>query len=91
MIKVLFNIIDSEIDHIARHDLFKGWTSKGKLDYQNNPNAYFDYEKFLASPANEWCKEQNMIFDIEDAEYAMRIAFLFVEDSDAMAFKLRWL
>lgn len=90
MFKVLFNIIDSEIDHIARHALFNDWTVEGKLDYENNSNAYFEYEKFIAQPVIDWCQEQKLDFEINDGEYAMRLLFIFQKESHAMAFKLRW-
>ena len=88
--KIIFNIIDSEIDHLARHKLFKGWSADGKLDVENNPNAYLDYSKFLAKPAIDCCIENQLKVRVENAKYAMRLAFIFDHDVDAMAFKLAW-
>lgn len=93
MFEIIFDITRSEINHIERHHSFKDWGSDGKLDYENenSPNSYFQYEKHAARPAIDWCEEQNLNFKIENAEYAMRLAFIFKDESDAMAFKLRWL
>lgn len=91
MFEIIFDITRSEIDHIKRHSSFKDWAPDGKLDYDNNPNAYFEYEKHTAQPAIDWCEEQNLNFEVENAEYAMRLAFIFKNECDAMAFKLRWL
>lgn len=91
MFEIIFDITRSDIDHIKRHSSFTDWTSEGKLDYDNNPNAYFEYEKHAAQPAIDWCEEQNLDVKIENAEYAMRLAFIFEYETDAMAFKLRWL
>jgi len=93
MFEIIFDITRSEIDHIERHSLFKGWNQDGKLDYENkdSPSSYFNYEKFAAQPAIDWCDEQELDFKVEQAEYAMRIAFVFKNECDAMAFKLRWL
>jgi len=93
MFEIIFDIIKSEINHLERHNSFNNWNSDGKLDYENenNPSSYFNYEKHAAQPAIDWCEEQNLDFKIENAEYAMRIAFVFNNETDAMAFKLRWL
>lgn len=93
MFEIIFDITRSEINHIERHYSFKDWGPDGKLDYENenSPNSYFNYEKFNAQPAIDWCEEQNLNFEVKNAEYAMRLAFIFKDESDAMAFKLRWL
>ncbi len=90
MIEIIFNITKSEIDHISLHYTFNGWVN-GKLDYDNNPNAHFEYELHSAKPAVEWCKKHKMKFEVKGAQYAMRITFVFEDETDAMAFKLRWL
>lgn len=91
MHSVIFNIVASEIDHIARHNLFDGWNSDGKLGPYWTDGAYFDYEKFAAQPAIDWCENHNMKFEILDADYAMRITFNFERAEDAVHFKTRWL
>lgn len=93
MFEIIFDIIRSEIDHIKRHNSFKNWRTDGTLDHENenSPNSYFEYEKHAAQPAIDWCEEQNLNFEVKNAEYAMRLAFVFENECDAMAFKLRWL
>lgn len=90
--KLIFDIIGSEINHIARHNSFNQWID-GELDYENDdaPNSYLNYEKHAAQPAIDWCYENDITdFIIDNAEYAMKIAFIFNDIEDAMAFKLRW-
>lgn len=84
--KVIFNLIGSEIHDTAQWRLYDG-----EFDKKKNPNAYFKFELFCAKIVIEWCQQQNMNFEIEDAEYAMQLFFIFKEDADALAFKLRWL
>ena len=86
MIELIFNLIGSGIHDNKRWALFNVGLEKKK-----NPDAYFDYELHCAKPVIDWCKQNNMDFEIEDAHYAMQLAFIFKEDSDALAFKLRWL
>lgn len=89
MVEIIFNIIESEIDHYSRHYTFDGWVN-GKLD-DGDSNVYLEYELHAAKPAIEWCQKQKMKFEVRGAEYAMRITFIFEDETDAMAFKLRWL
>ena len=86
MIELIFNLIGSGIHDNKRWALFNVG-----LEKQKNPNAYFEYELHCAKPVIDWCKQHDMDFEIEDAHYAMQLAFIFKEDSDALAFKLRWL
>lgn len=79
-------MIGSEVHDNKRWSLFNVGVKK-----QKNPNAYFEFELFCAKPVIEWCKQQNLDFEIEDAHYAMQLAFIFRDETDAMAFKLRWL
>ena len=90
--KIIFNIIESEIDHNKELESFTGWNDGGALDYKNNPYAYLEYEKHAASPAIDWCHENGISdFVVKEAPFAMRIAFIFKNIEDAMAFKLYWL
>ncbi len=93
MFEIIFDITRSEINHIERHNSFDNWTSEGKLDHENenSPSSYFNYEKHAAQPAIDWCEEQKLDFTVENAHYAMQLAFIFDNECDAMAFKLRWL
>lgn len=88
-IKMIFDMIGSGVNYHERHFLFDGWVD-GKLD-KNNPNAYVEYELFLAQPVLDWCEENNITdFTTESHRYAMQIIFIFNQLEDAMAFKLRW-
>lgn len=83
---MIFNMIGSEVHDNKRWSLFNVG-----LEKQKNPNAYFEYELHCAKPVIDWCQQQNLNFEIEDAHYAMQLAFIFKDETDAMAFKLRWL
>lgn len=86
MIEVIFNLIGSEI-----HDTDQWKLYTGSFDKEKDPNAYLNFELFCAKDVIEWCQRNNMDFKVIDANYAMQIAFIFKEDSDALAFKLRWI
>lgn len=82
-------MIGSDVNYHERHELFDGWVN-GKLD-KNNPNAYVEYERFLAMPVFDWCEENNITeFSAESYKYAMQIVFIFKHIEDATAFKFRW-
>lgn len=90
--KILLNIIKSDIDHLERHKFYDKWTKEGKLDYDNNPNAYFEYVKFVADPAIKWCYDNKITkFNVKPGEYAMQLYFIFNKIEDAVAFKLKWI
>ena len=38
--KIIFNIIDSEMDHLSGTKLFKGGGADGKLDVEINQNEF---------------------------------------------------
>jgi len=90
---IIFDIVGSEIDHIKRQSSFKHWGADGKLTYDDDdsPSSYFNYELHAAQPAIDWCHDNGIEdFTVENAKYAMQLAFIFKHIEDAMAFKLRW-
>ena len=89
---ILLNLVKSDINYHERHKFYDKWKENGGLDYENNPNAYFDYVKFMADPAIKWCNENKITqFKIEKGNYAMQLFFVFNNIEDAVAFKLKWI
>ena len=90
--EVIFNIIGSEVHNNER---WSTWSDFKRFDCDHESEAYaaayLDFEIFCAGPVVEWCRQHEMNFEIKNAHYAMQLTFIFYNDSDAMAFKLRWL
>lgn len=80
MFSIIFDIVKSE-DH-EHHYLFSDLTKDRTLNWH--------YQLFLIDAVIDWCKNQNMKFEVIEGAYPMMPVFKFEKAEEAIHFKTKW-